>query len=108
MPPSAEQLNRRPESWRMPARPWLIGGLTFVGVLAVAVTGFGFVYHGAIGNRTQIVQHRFPAPRLVTQLRQTGGRPVPPDAEAQARIMAAMRALAARGDAVWMEHEDGP
>jgi hypothetical protein len=107
MPPSTEQ-DRWPEGWQMPARPWLLAGLAFIGVLAVAVIGLGFVYHGAIGNRTEIVQHRFPAPRLVTQLRQTGGRPVPSDAKAQARIMAAMRALAARGDAAWTEHESGP
>ena len=92
----------------MPARPWLLGGLAFVGVLAAAVIGFGFLYRGAIGNRTEVVQHRFPAPRLVTQLRQTGGRPVPPDAKAQARITAAMRAMAARGDAAWTEREGDP
>jgi hypothetical protein len=108
MPPSAEQINRRPEGWRVPARPWLLGGLAFVGVLVAAVVGFGFVYHGAIGNRTEVVQHRFPAPRLVTRLHQTGGRPVTPDTEAQARIMAAMRTLAARGDAAWAEREGGP
>lgn len=92
----------------MPARPWLLGGLAFVGALAAAVVGFGFVYRDASGNRTEVVQHRFPAPRLVTQLRQTGGRPTPPDATAQARIMAAMRTLAARGDAAWTEHGGGP
>jgi hypothetical protein len=108
MPPSTEQLNRQPESWQIPARPWLLAGLAFIGVLLAGVTGFGFVYRADIGGRTEIVQHRFPAPRLVTQLRQTGGRPMPSDAKAQARIMAAMRALAARGDAAWMEHESGP
>ncbi len=107
MPSSAEQ-DRRPEGWQIPARPWLLAGLAFVGVLLAGVTGFGFVYRADIGGRTEIVQHRFPTPRLVTQLRKTGGRPVPSDAEAQARIMAAMRALAARGDAAWAEGGGAP